>query len=284
VVLTLKFPGARCELTETAKNNPLTAAAGGILALTQSAVTSEQIGRGFEGQLIINSVLLPVILEVQPEQIVDLDKDTGLGEALTRGYRIGEVRHKYSNNKIITTLDIYLPVKVKPPIRKVQVVDSAAPVAAGNITIPANLQASPKTGDAIAQFTVSSPYGPRTPPKTATGYGTKIHQGVDVPMPIGTPLYPICNPGETVNVKKSSGGGGGLVAEYQQGEWIFQYMHLSEVFTGVRKYGEPICKSGNSGNSSGPHLHFTQRKASDRSTVPPAAGYIFFAVTGRSPS
>jgi murein DD-endopeptidase MepM/ murein hydrolase activator NlpD len=103
-------------------------------------------------------------------------------------------------------------------------------------------------------------------------------------MPIGTPLYPICNPGETVNVTKSSGGGGGLVAEFRQGEWIFQYMHLSEVFTGVRKYGEPICKSGNSGNSSGPHLHFTQRKASDRSTVPPAAGYIFFAVTGRSPS
>ncbi len=142
-----------------------------------------------------------------------------------------------------------------------------------------NLGRSPALGDKIAGYTVTSPYGPRDTP---TEGASSFHHGADEAMPIGTPLHAIGNPGEKVSVRCFQDRGGGLVAEYHSMGWIFQNMHLSRCAGGEHLAGSIIASSGNSGISTGPHLHFGQKKISGE-PVAPQTGYIWWAITGDQP-
>ncbi|KAB8333790.1 peptidoglycan DD-metalloendopeptidase family protein [Scytonema tolypothrichoides VB-61278] len=255
---------------------------GGIQDLKQKADDSKEIGKGFESTLNINSVLMPEILQAQPGQIVQLDKDTGLGESLARTYRVGEVRHSYTSAAIASVLNTYLPVKVKArPVASAPSTGTGGAVNTSNVSFSGNFNDSPKKGDNIGGFQVTSPYGYRSAP---TAGASSFHQGVDVSMAEGTPLYAICKPGETINVQyKPNTGAGGNIVEFSYGGWIFQYMHLSSGSTGTFKAGDVIAHSGNTGVSTGAHLHFAQRKP-DRETIPPQRGFIYWAITGKQPT
>ncbi|NMG11897.1 M23 family metallopeptidase [Brasilonema sp. UFV-L1] len=258
------------------------ATGGGIQDLKQKADDSKEIGKGFESTLNINSVLMPEILQAQPGQIVKLDKDTGLGESLTRTYRVGEVRHSYVAGAITSVLNTYLPVKIKArPVASAPSTGTGGAVNTSNVSFSGNFSDSPKKGDSIGNFQVTSPYGYRSAP---TAGASSFHQGVDVSMAEGTPLYAICKPGETINVQyKPNTGAGGNIVEFSYGGWIFQYMHLSSGSTGTFKAGDIIAHSGNTGVSTGAHLHFAQRKP-DRETIPPQRGFIYWAITGKQPT
>jgi murein DD-endopeptidase MepM/ murein hydrolase activator NlpD len=99
---------------------------------------------------------------------------------------------------------------------------------------------------------VSSPYGLRF-----MGLRPDFHHGVDVAVPVGSPVNAMKS-GEVVFAGEMSGYG--LVVFVQHGSRLRTvYGHLSEIT--VRKGdavqgGQLIGKSGRSGNASGAHLHF----------------------------
>lgn len=92
------------------------------------------------------------------------------------------------------------------------------------------------------------------------------HTGVDFAVPIGTPVS-ACKDGKVLEAKSgvSWGNAYGNAIIIDHGDGIHAiYAHLSEIK--VKKgqkvtAGELIGKSGNSGNSTGPHLHLETRVA-----------------------
>ncbi|AWE51666.1 MULTISPECIES: M23 family metallopeptidase [Streptomyces] len=95
------------------------------------------------------------------------------------------------------------------------------------------------------------------------------HSGQDFAVPTGTQV--VAAHGGTVVKAGGNGAGDGpaygnaIVIKHGNGTYS-QYAHLSrvEVKIGqVVKTGQEIAKSGNTGNSSGPHLHFEIRKTAN---------------------
>ena len=104
-----------------------------------------------------------------------------------------------------------------------------------------------------------SPYGWRNHPFG----GRKFHHGVDVAMPVGTELRA---PADGVIVHKGSGASGGITLIVKHADDVFTvYYHLSKpshLLVGTRvERGEVIAHSGNTGRSTGPHLHWEVRKS-----------------------
>ena len=92
-------------------------------------------------------------------------------------------------------------------------------------------------------------------------YGLPGHNGLDFGVPTGTQLYA---PADGVIVELSFDVGGyGLYIKLRcaQADWL--YAHLSD--TGSTAPGDevvaatPIARSGNTGNSTGPHVHVGYR-------------------------
>lgn len=86
---------------------------------------------------------------------------------------------------------------------------------------------------------------------------TNNHKGVDWATPVGTSIYASC--GGTV-AKAGWGGGYGYVIyiNHEDGSQT-RYAHLSKILVKVGqkvKQGERIALSGNTGVTSGPHVHF----------------------------
>ncbi|CUR53602.1 Murein DD-endopeptidase MepM [Serratia symbiotica] len=107
----------------------------------------------------------------------------------------------------------------------------------------------------IKQFRISSKFNlHRVNP--ITGRITP-HRGVDFAMPIGTPIIAV-NDGEVLFTKHSVTAGYYIVIRHSH-QYITRYMHLKKILvkSGQKvKQGEHIALSGNSGFSTGPHLHF----------------------------
>lgn len=105
---------------------------------------------------------------------------------------------------------------------------------------------------------ISSPFGNRTHPTLKT---KKFHNGVDLPVPVGTPLR-AAQSGTIVRAKEDGVSGKYVILQHAGGVKT-AYCHLSELpdkpqNSRVSK-GEIIGKSGNTGRSTGPHLHFVLR-------------------------
>ena len=94
---------------------------------------------------------------------------------------------------------------------------------------------------------VSSPYGTR--------WG-RMHRGVDIAASTGTPIY--AADGGTVTISKYSGALGNMI-EIDHGNGIkTRYGHASKLIVkaGTKVYkGQHIANVGNTGYSTGPHLH-----------------------------
>jgi murein DD-endopeptidase MepM/ murein hydrolase activator NlpD len=104
--------------------------------------------------------------------------------------------------------------------------------------------------------TVVSGVGMRPSPWTGE---MEYHSGLDIPKPIGTPVQAS---GDAV-VESIDSKRGTIVLNHGQ-EIKTQYAHLSKIFVNegerVRK-GQPIAAVGNTGKSTGPHLHYEVRVA-----------------------
>lgn len=105
---------------------------------------------------------------------------------------------------------------------------------------------------------ITSKFGNRTHPITGVKSG---HNGVDIAVPIGTAVISPAD-GKVTSVYFNSAGGNQLIVEHTNG-FRTGYAHLKSaaVAVGARvKQGQIIAYSGNTGASTGPHLHLTLRK------------------------
>ena len=107
----------------------------------------------------------------------------------------------------------------------------------------------------VKQFRVSSQFNPRRI-NPVTGR-LAAHKGVDFAMPVGTPVL-ATGDGEVI-VAKYSGAAGNFIAIRHGSQYTTRYMHLRQLLVkpGQRvKRGDRIALSGNTGRSTGPHLHY----------------------------
>lgn len=105
-------------------------------------------------------------------------------------------------------------------------------------------------------FPITSYFGPRDDQPAG---GSSNHGAVDIGTPVGTPVSCMGN-GTVIFAKMGWNGGYGNLVEVDVGNGLIaQYAHLSEVLVSegqqVQK-GQIVALTGNSGISSGPHLHF----------------------------
>lgn len=112
-------------------------------------------------------------------------------------------------------------------------------------------------GSSFTKFPITTGYYPNG---GAPGYsfGGGHHYGIDFGAPYGTTIN-ATNSGQLGELHNF---GGGLVARLLTGQFTLFFMHLSKILKhGKVQTGEPIAKTGNSGNwTTGPHLHFQVEK------------------------
>lgn len=103
----------------------------------------------------------------------------------------------------------------------------------------------------VEDYVFTSSYGPR--------WG-RTHEGIDLAVSTGTPVAAAA---EGVVIQSGWNGGYGISIYVDHGNGIItRYGHLSQAYAQVGrkvKQGEVIGLSGNTGNSTGPHLHFEIR-------------------------
>jgi murein DD-endopeptidase MepM/ murein hydrolase activator NlpD len=104
---------------------------------------------------------------------------------------------------------------------------------------------------------ITTPYGKPGKMWKATGY----HTGCDFAVPIGTPVLAVAD-GKIENANWGKSYGNQVVQKVEGGWVIYAHLNMVRVKPGATvTKGQIVGESGNSGNSSGPHLHFEQRTA-----------------------
>ncbi|ARF57013.1 M23 family metallopeptidase [Streptomyces gilvosporeus] len=94
-----------------------------------------------------------------------------------------------------------------------------------------------------------------------------VHTGIDFPVSYGTPVMSVTD--GTVRTQWNSAYGNMAIVTAPDGTETW-YCHLSstKIRSGSVKAGETIAYSGNSGNTTGPHLHFEVRPDGDAAIDP----------------
>jgi murein DD-endopeptidase MepM/ murein hydrolase activator NlpD len=87
----------------------------------------------------------------------------------------------------------------------------------------------------------------------------RMHTGIDLAGPYGSPIRAVGD-GEVIEAGRESGYGNMVKVRLLDGT-VTYYAHMSKivVFSGKVKAGQIIGKEGNTGHSTGPHLHFEVR-------------------------
>lgn len=103
---------------------------------------------------------------------------------------------------------------------------------------------------------ISSSWGWRIHPKSGT---LKLHKGLDIGMPEGTPINAICS-GTVISAGRRGGYGNCVIVHYVNGDTQLSilYAHMSSinVRTGMQiGEGDVVGKVGTTGYSTGNHLH-----------------------------
>lgn len=113
---------------------------------------------------------------------------------------------------------------------------------------------------------ISSRFGYRIHPITKE---KTFHSGLDIAVPVGTPLYS-CTEG-TVTISQYSETAGNYIVVLMDSGYSVKYMHLDSL--GVQP-GEKVTKgmligaTGNTGRSTGPHLHLEVRTPDNKAIDP----------------
>ena len=108
------------------------------------------------------------------------------------------------------------------------------------------------------EISITSPYGTRMHPIFGA---SKFHNGIDLAANYEN-VYSVLD-GIVTETGWDNNGGGNYIKVNHFNRFETAYLHLSEIYYRVGEYvkaGFVIAKSGNSGNSTGPHLHFSVKE------------------------
>lgn len=139
---------------------------------------------------------------------------------------------------------------------------------------------------------VSSPFGTRIAPHRGFSYTARYHQagsrfsreefhsGIDIAVPPGTPVR-APGPGVVIATGRSPRLGTYVRLLHEEVQLETVLAHLSRVAGGLKRgqwvrRGEVVSFSGNSGRSTGPHLHFEIRSVPSRLPVDPTEVYDLY--------
>lgn len=114
------------------------------------------------------------------------------------------------------------------------------------------------------KWPITCPYG-----KKGEMWKGGIHKGVDFGTPEGTPCYAAAD--GTVQLQGFGGAFGSRIwIVSEEIRHLYAHLSLSMVEVGQNvKRGEKIGLTGNTGNSSGAHIHFEVRRLEDDEPIPP---------------
>ena len=137
-------------------------------------------------------------------------------------------------------------------------IDSRLDIAAINTAVRLAFLSQIPNGAPVKDARISSPFGMRTHPVTKK---RTMHRGLDFAVNTGAPIYAPAD-GVVQVVRKSDKGSGNFLRISHSFGITSSYSHLKSftVRTGqFIKKGDVIAYSGNSGLTSGPHLHYEIR-------------------------
>ena len=130
------------------------------------------------------------------------------------------------------------------------------PSSSGGSTAPST-QAPSSSGwvSPVKSYTLTSAFGMRVHPISGKW---KMHNGVDMAAPQGTPIY-AAKSGKVTKTAFQAGGAGYYVTINHGDGFTSVYMHMTHYIVSPGNYvnaGQVIGYVGSTGGSTGPHLHF----------------------------
>ncbi|MCB8902133.1 MULTISPECIES: M23 family metallopeptidase [unclassified Streptomyces] len=166
----------------------------------------------------------------------------------------------------------HVAAQVKAAAAKATAVKKAAAVKKAVTVKPVAAKKAPSWVKPVAAYTLTASYN------QGGAMWAHKHSGQDFAVPVGTPVK-AAGTGTVVKAGPNGGGdgpayGNAIVVKHANGTYS-QYAHLSKIKVHIGQKvlaGQQIALSGNTGNSSGPHLHFEIRTTPNYgSAVNPAA-------------
>ena len=111
-------------------------------------------------------------------------------------------------------------------------------------------------------------------PDLYSSYGLRGHNGIDFGVGEGAIIYAPHDGKATVIDDGTSGYGLHIVIGHEKRKSLLAHLSSADIQTGQDIYqGDPIGKSGNSGASTGPHLHWTYKILKNRIVQNNSNGY-----------
>ena len=194
---------------------------------------------------VIEKITYDKVIEHKVEEQKSADIYEGMTETQQAGSDgLSEItaRVTLQNGKKVEEEDLVTTVKEEPVTEVVLVGTKERPPTVGSGKYIWPLKDS---------FTQSSGFGSR--------WGRQ-HQGIDLAVSVGTTVY-AADGGTVVEAQYSGSYGNVVMIDHQNGQET-RYAHNSKLLVkkGDKVYqGQPIAKSGNTGRSTGPHVHFEIR-------------------------
>ena len=129
-------------------------------------------------------------------------------------------------------------------------------------------------GGTVMNWTVTSGFNPnRKHPITGQ---IRPHEGIDLGTDIGVSVYaPFAT---DVTCPDHGSEGWGLHAEMTKGNTLIRLAHLSDCIPGPKNAGDVVGATGNSGGSTGPHLHIEQ--IVNNTPINPTLDYVLAVMKG----
>jgi Peptidase family M23 len=127
--------------------------------------------------------------------------------------------------------------------------------------IPAPVQTRVATGSSYGSEQIAANFVWPTRGTLSSSYGRRwgrMHQGIDIAGPIGTPVVAAAD-GVVISSSYQGGGYGNVIDIQHSDGSMTRYGHNNRLIASVGqnvKQGQHVADMGNTGRSTGPHLHF----------------------------
>jgi len=282
---------ARTKSPHGVKEEPSQRSVEGPLAFTKikrgenlSVIAERYAGVSAEDLMRVNQIDDPYSIPAGVEIWVPTRFD-GVCHRVEKGETLSQLLNKYNIRDLFQVCDINGLRRTQNALKdgSLLVLPNASPRVAKQAKssrIPKNKLAGVKGNSQWiwpfeGQYKKTSPYGLRHNPfkgkKKGVGGGKKkMHHGVDFGMPSGTEIFAVRD-GEVIEVSRSRRGHGNMIKIRHDDDWCTVYSHNKRIAKKVGdrvKQGELISHSGNTGRSTGPHLHFEIRRPDQKSVNP----------------